>query len=154
MFSVLKKNFFIKVFYLIGKSRKLAKLDETGCGANLISIQAISYPPNQSPRTMKDLVENAREQWAFCKEGRLAFKEKYPEFRFLNCGWNMHNEIWISQLFILLFEVLPSLQLDSDSQYFHKFDTPHTFPNILHICDHRFPPNFNATPYEGEIHGY
>ena len=81
-----KKKLFIKVFYLIGKSRKLAKLDETGCGANLISIQAISYPPNQSPRTMKDLVENAREQRAFCKEGRLAFKEKYPEFRFLNCG--------------------------------------------------------------------
>ena len=49
------------------------------------------------------------------------------------------RKIWNSLVFILLFEVLSGLQLDSDSQYFLKFDT-HTFSNILHICNHGFSP--------------
>ena len=52
------------------------------------------------------------------------------------------RKIWNSLVFILLFEVLSGLQLDSDSQYFLKFDT-HTFSNILHICNHRFSPSIS-----------
>ena len=63
----------------------------------------------------------------------------YLNFNFCNASKIWRRKIWIPQLFILLFEVLSGLQLDSDSQYFLKFDT-HTFPNILHICDRGFSP--------------
>ena len=80
----------------------------------------------------------------------LHWKNKKKQFRRRSNSPNektiMHEiwtrKIWNSLVFILLFEVLSGLQLDSDSQYFLKFDT-HTFSNILHICNHRFSPSIS-----------